>query len=576
MAHPENAVALQLFGLLLSQLGQYEPAIRFLRESLRLQPGQAEVANNLGNALSRTGRLEEAAAAYADAIGLAPDYADAWRNLGLCQTRAGLLDAASVTLERCLDIHPKDAVAWLALGNVRREQGDVEAAIACFDKALEARPEYAEAHHNLGVSLRLQQRPAEALRHYDRAAELGLDRTELHQNRGSAYIDLRMPDMAINAYRAAIERAPTDPESHHMLNSLLWQQGQVDDYLRSYEVALAKYPAAVELRLAFGRALNQTESYEKAEQVLRDGLSHSAGSSELKALLAHTLEGQGRWAESLELHNAAVNMPGAGADDRISYGRALLACGRPEEALRQIEAGAGLAPLNQRALAYLGLCWRLLGDERDRTLNDYEQMVRVYELPAPSGYDSAPVYNRQLQAYLETLHIFRQHPAEQTLRGGSQTSGELFDRHDPEIVALTESLRVCIADYIARFPQDDEHPLYRRRRDDFEFAASWSVRLQRAGYHRMHTHPLGWISSAYYVQVPAVVADGDRHGGGIKFGQPDIDIGDQGAARRTIQPASGRLVLFPSYMWHGTVPFEADEPRMTVAFDVVPAGRTPD
>ena len=32
-----------------------------------------------------------------------------------------------------------------------------------------------------------------------------------------------------------------------------------------------------------------------------------------------------------------------------------------------------------------------------------------------------------------------------------------------------------------------------------------------------------------------------------------------------------RLVLFPSYMWHGTVPFAGDEPRLTVAFDLVRA-----
>ena len=87
----------------------------------------------------------------------------------------------------------------------------------------------------------------------------------------------------------------------------------------------------------------------------------------------------------------------------------------------------------------------------------------------------------------------------------------------------------------------------------------------------MHTHPLGWISSAYYVQVPADVAASDAHGGGIKFGEPDIDLGEHGKARRSIQPACGRLVLFPSYMWHGTLPFDAHEPRMTVAFDVVPA-----
>ena len=34
-----------------------------------------------------------------------------------------------------------------------------------------------------------------------------------------------------------------------------------------------------------------------------------------------------------------------------------------------------------------------------------------------------------------------------------------------------------------------------------------------------------------------------------------------------IQPRAGRLVLFPSYLWHGTTPIHGSEPRMTVAFD---------
>jgi len=38
-----------------------------------------------------------------------------------------------------------------------------------------------------------------------------------------------------------------------------------------------------------------------------------------------------------------------------------------------------------------------------------------------------------------------------------------------------------------------------------------------------------------------------------------------------VQPLVGRLVLFPSYMWHGTVPFRALQNRTTVAFDVLPA-----
>ncbi|MBL0965493.1 MAG: hypothetical protein IBJ05_01405, partial [Blastomonas sp.] len=37
-----------------------------------------------------------------------------------------------------------------------------------------------------------------------------------------------------------------------------------------------------------------------------------------------------------------------------------------------------------------------------------------------------------------------------------------------------------------------------------------------------------------------------------------------------VAPAEGRLVIFPSYMWHGTLPFESVGHRMTVAFDAMP------
>ena len=568
--NPQHPTALQLFGLLLSQLGQYEPAIALMRESLSLFPDQAEVANNLGNALSRFGRLDEAIASYSEAIRIFPKYVDALRNLGLCHSKADHLEEALESFERCIEIRPADAAAWLATGNVRREQGDLDGAIADFEKALELQPDYADAHHNLGVCLRLQQRPEDALEHYETARKLGLDRAELHHNMGNALIDMQQAGRAIDAYQAALEQNPADFDTHRNLNSLLWQQNLLDDYLKSYTDVLDKNPAALPLRLAYATALNQKESYAEAEQVLREGLGHSAESSEMKSLLAYTLEGQGRWEEALKMHAAAAVMPDAVPNQLISYGRALLACQQPDEALRQVQAGAALTPFNQRALAYLGLCWRMLGDERDALLNDYEGLVRAYELSVPAGYSNVAEFNQRLQAVLEPLHIGLQHPAEQTLRGGSQTSGDIFDRRDPEIAALAAVLRPCIEDYIGRFPRNEEHPLFVRRSDNFDFSASWSVRLGRCGYHTMHTHPLGWISSAYYVEVPPEVAESDEHGGGIKFGEPDIDLGTAGEARRKIQPSTGQLVLFPSYMWHGTVPFESDEPRMTVAFDVVP------
>jgi hypothetical protein len=41
-------------------------------------------------------------------------------------------------------------------------------------------------------------------------------------------------------------------------------------------------------------------------------------------------------------------------------------------------------------------------------------------------------------------------------------------------------------------------------------------------------------------------------------------------AEFSVTPEVGLLVLFPSYFWHGTLPFKSEEPRLTVAFDAVP------
>lgn len=105
---------------------------------------------------------------------------------------------------------------------------------------------------------------------------------------------------------------------------------------------------------------------------------------------------------------------------------------------------------------------------------------------------------------------------------------------------------------------------------DFEFSASWSVKLKSEGFHTMHIHPMGRISSVYYVDLPDEITSGDDKAGWLKFGEPNLILPHDLPADHFVKPQAGKLVLFPSYVWHGTVPFESDHPRTTVAFDIVP------
>ena len=96
------------------------------------------------------------------------------------------------------------------------------------------------------------------------------------------------------------------------------------------------------------------------------------------------------------------------------------------------------------------------------------------------------------------------------------------------------------------------------------FSGSWSVRLTDAGFHANHFHPEGWLSSAFYLALPES-ANGQE--GWLALGEPQADLGLDLPPIRLVEPKPGRLVLFPSTMWHGTVPFPAGE-RLSIAFDV--------
>jgi Putative 2OG-Fe(II) oxygenase len=210
---------------------------------------------------------------------------------------------------------------------------------------------------------------------------------------------------------------------------------------------------------------------------------------------------------------------------------------------------------------YAALAWRLTGDPRGAWL-DRPEFTAVVDLD-PGAVDLAA-----LGALLRRLHDGSGRFLDQSVRLGTQTEGQLFARTDPEIVQLREAMRRAVASYAEGLPPPEPgHPLLAHRpRRRVRFAGSWSVRLGEAGYHQYHNHPQGWISSAFYVAVPDVLQPGE---GQLLLGGSPADLGLDLAPVRKVEPKPGRLVIFPSTMWHGTSPFAAGE-RISAAFDITP------
>jgi hypothetical protein len=214
-----------------------------------------------------------------------------------------------------------------------------------------------------------------------------------------------------------------------------------------------------------------------------------------------------------------------------------------------------------------------LNDPRYQALCNYDTMVLSQSLETPPGWSDLPSFLTELAARLSALHNPHGHRLlYQSLRGGTETTQDLSRSQDPVIQALFHAFAAPIARYREHIGQGED-ALRRRNRGPARFNGGWSVRLRHGGYHTSHVHPRGWISSAFYIQLPDRMRATATGEGILSFGAPGMLTTPSLAAELSVRPEVGLLVLFPSYFWHGTLPFHSDEPRLTVAFDVVPAAR---
>jgi len=571
---PKDADALQLMGIVRRSQGRLAEAEDFYRRSLAERPAQPHVHHNLGNLLLSLNRNDEALAALREAVRQKPDYVDAFINLGKALAGLGQYTEAEKAYRRALWLSPGNPMAMQSLGAVLCDLGRPKEAEAVLRKALQTGSrdarQIAALEHNLGVSLSKQGQFEESLQLLDAAQAKVPEIPLVDFNRAEVLQNLGRLDDAVESYRRAIARVPLDLAAHKQLNDLLYRLGREDEFLQSYDEVAALYPDIGELPLEKARFQLQREDYDAARENFERAIHMLPASVTPHDGLALILARQGDFEGAIREHEIVLRMEPANAHGWRNYAETLLRAGDAKKGAVAAEEALKIEPNHQSALAIWGTALTLLDDPRSDALNDYERFVVRYELRTPAGYSDMESFNHDLNRYLDGLHGGKKEFLEQTLRGGTQTLDNLFGKgHD-----LVERLRVrideAVVDYVGRMNDDDKHPLLKRRKGEFDYAASWSARLHDCGFHTNHTHPRGWISSAYYVAVPDSVADEQAKQGWIKFGEPSFDAGPKAAVRRAVKPVPGTLVLFPSYMWHGTVPFRSAESRTSIAFDVVP------
>lgn len=551
----DHPAPFHLLALVERDAGRRAEAEAAFRKALALAPGDPQIHNNYAVLLETRDDHDRALLHYGNALAASPRFAPALINRGMLLTRLERFDEALADLDRAIALEPRNALAFTARGGLLRAMGRLDEAAGDFDAAIAIEPLRAPALHGRArVALERGEPQASAL--FRRCLAEATDDPDVVIGLASA-LEAEGDPSGLATMKQAVEARPEWVEGHEELARMSAEAGE-KEITASYERALAARPADRALHRSHWQSLARAEGHALALQAIdraRPVIGEDRGLRLIEAMCA--IE-----AGQLERARRALEDLGDDHGTRLLRARLALFAGEPRRAEQLLWPLVQTSDQDMAAWAHIDLAWRLLGDERHAWLSLQPGLHAWRDV----GLSEAELSG--LADLLRNLHRTRAHPIGQSLRGGTQTRGRLFERMEPEIRQLRAAINEAVRAHVAAMPaQDDTHPLLRHRNEAFGFEGSWSVRLQEGGFHVSHIHPRGILSSAFYVSIPAL-ADDERHEGWLDLGTPPPEMSLPLGPIALVEPVPGRLALFPSYFYHGTRPFAAGE-RLTVAFDAI-------
>lgn len=481
----------------------------------------------------KAGRRAESAALCEQVLTREPDNPDALHMLGGMALQEGDCQRAVALIGRAASLDPSQAPRFLDLAAAQTNLGQLDAAAESFERVLALQPGHVLALHSLGQIRHQRGEFAAAVECYRRALAIEPGRAALHKGLGASLGALGRADEAADAYRQALAIEPNE-------RSLLIELGFIERGRGRLAEALDCFRRAVELEPSDGATFNLIG-------------------------MIHTERGETEAAATAYQHAIAIRPDLVGA--RVNLARLRITAGEAAAALEAAEGALQIDPYNCSALSDKGIALHELGRAAESdALFDYDRFVQARRLTPPQGFEDMAAFNAALAEAVRLHPTLVPETPHLATRGGLQTR-EVFDGNEP-LESLRRLISAALDDYIAALPLDPSHPITARRRQDYKMTG-WGVVLGNQGHQLAHMHAGAWISGVYYVALPpGTGASEDEKSGWLEFGRcNDIFRLERPPRLHTVRPEEGLLVLFPSFFWHGTIPFESAAPRISIAFD---------
>lgn len=486
-----------------------------------------------------------------------------WKVLGAIFSQTGRLSESLAPMQKSVELAPLDAQAHNNLGVTLEQLGRLGDATVAYEQAIHLKGDFVEARYNLGNVLKKIGRLNEAENSYRQVIAIQADHTNAHFNLGATLKDLGKLPEAEESYRKALACKPDDADTQNNLGIILQQLGRPDKALEFFLEAIALKPAFAEAHNNLGKTLQALGRLEEAQASFGQAIALRSGYSEALANRSILLF------EQKEFESALRDADSCNTDLSKYMGlAALYALKRIDEVFERIDRESLLDPNNIRTAAFAAFVSAI--EARDTTNNFCsDPMSFLYFSKLSRHLENDSKFSAELIAELRNYQTVWEPSGRSTIKGLQTVKNvNLLEQQSAHIVELRSIILAEVESYFSQFK--DEACVFIKEWPMEKSLLGWHVILKQQGHQSPHIHPTGWLSGVIYLQVVPCL---DKNEGAIEFSLNGMYHFDDRAPTVVHQPAQGDIILFPSSLYHRTIPFTADTDRITISFDLKPKTR---
>ena len=367
---PESALAHQVLGRILGELGKAELAAKESEAAEKLKPEKPDIDPEIAktyahapipgegtrdhdsaafNELARqateaaqAGRTDYAIGDYESALKTNPQWDKGWADLGALYYAAGKFPEAIGALKNSTAINANNSQAWAFLGLTEFETKDYSNAYVHLDRARELDFRGTPAVMLLAIYHLAELRNLNG--DYFGAADLLIP--EVHKGRVTEQTKMVL---GMSMLRVPLLPAQLSPSSRVLMNAagetaVLQYSYKYDDTFRAFERMTKDFPDTPFIHYAYAAALDILSRYDDATSQLREEVRINPGSALPHQLIASIALKQHRPNEAMIAAQHAVELDSQSAGAHELLGRALLELGKVEPAVKELETASKLAP----------------------------------------------------------------------------------------------------------------------------------------------------------------------------------------------------------------------------------------